>query len=333
VGDDDIIAFGGRDKLNGGAGDDVMKGGAGNDTYRVGSAGDEVSEDDGSGRADKVIAAVDFALGKGLENLQLLGAADQGTGNGLNNLIIGNNGANVLNGMGGADTLRGSFGDDIYFVDNLKDVVIESSNSAPEALLLPGGPRAGAGIEGLNDTVIDAVNLGISGIRYVENLFLTGSASRANGNALANLIRGNGGSDTLNGSAGNDTLDGGTGRDRLNGGADSDMLIWGDGDRLGGGAGIDTLKISASLDLLLVDDGLITSVETINMTGGGNGVLTLNLKDVLAINGAGRLKVLGNVGDQLSAAGFTAEGGPVKGFQTYTSGLATLLVDTDITVS
>ena len=83
-----------------------MHGNAGNDTYVVDSIGDVVSEqtvsgvDDGG--TDTVIAAIDYTLGAYVENLTLAGHDDlDGTGNGLDNVLIGNDGDNSLTGGAG----------------------------------------------------------------------------------------------------------------------------------------------------------------------------------------------------------------------------------------
>ena len=92
---------GGNDMLNGGAGADRMLGGTGNDTYVVDNVGDVVTELDGEG-TDTIQSSMSFSLA-GLafvENLTLTGtAALNGTGNALDNVIIGNSGANVLTGL------------------------------------------------------------------------------------------------------------------------------------------------------------------------------------------------------------------------------------------
>ena len=104
----------GADILTGGLGANLLAGGAGDDTYHVG-AGDTVAEGAGNGTDTVFSSAATFTLGANVENLTLEpGAGDiNGTGNGLANVIIGNEGANTLNGGGGADTVTGGAGNDI----------------------------------------------------------------------------------------------------------------------------------------------------------------------------------------------------------------------------
>ena len=102
---------GGNDTLNGGAGNDTMTGGAGSDTYVVNVLGDRVVETAGVG-SDTVLSAVSYTLGANLERLTLTGAAANGAGNTLANVLTGNAGANRLSGSGGNDTLRGLAGSD-----------------------------------------------------------------------------------------------------------------------------------------------------------------------------------------------------------------------------
>ena len=96
-----LTGLGGNDMLNGGVGGDWMLGGTGNDTYVVDNVGDVVTELDGEG-TDTIQSSMSFSLA-GLafvENLTLTGtAALSGTGNALDNIIIGNSGANVLTGV------------------------------------------------------------------------------------------------------------------------------------------------------------------------------------------------------------------------------------------
>ncbi len=119
----DILRGGlGNDILEGDGGKDIMYGGAGNDTYIVDDAGDKTSEQTISGHddggTDLVIATLSWTLGSFIENLTLTGGLDiNGTGNALNNIIVGNSGANVLNGKGGNDTLTGGDGADTFQFD------------------------------------------------------------------------------------------------------------------------------------------------------------------------------------------------------------------------
>lgn len=103
-----------NDILDGGAGADTMIGGTGNDTYIVDDAGDVIVEQAGEG-TDVIQSSIAFNLGAhaGVENLVLTGAAATGYGNGLNNVITGNNGGNTLEGWAGDDTLYGMGGDDL----------------------------------------------------------------------------------------------------------------------------------------------------------------------------------------------------------------------------
>jgi hypothetical protein len=101
--------------LNGLAGADTMAGGGGDDRYHVDSAGDLVVEAGGRG-IDLVFSSVSYSLREQFaERLTLTGAAAiNGTGNPLDNRIVGNGAANVLGGGLGKDELTGSSGADAF---------------------------------------------------------------------------------------------------------------------------------------------------------------------------------------------------------------------------
>jgi Ca2+-binding RTX toxin-like protein len=208
----------GANRLDGGGGADTMAGGKGNDIYVVDNAGDVVIEAAGEG-TDAVQSSVSFALPDHVENLTLTGSDDiDATGNALNNVIVGNDGKNVIDGGAGADKMSGGKGDDIYIVDNVKDVVIETLSQA-----------ASGGI----DTVKSSVSFTLP--NNVEHLILTGGleingtgntlANELTGNGAANLLKGMAGDDLLIGNGGNDTLDGGAGADTMRGGEGDDLYI------------------------------------------------------------------------------------------------------------
>ncbi len=110
---DVLIGFDGNDILYGGSGAaNELYGGAGDDYYVV-EAGDTIVEAENSG-ADSVEARLNvFYLGANIENLVFGGVGDfVGTGNSLNNLIIGGGGDDVLAGGGGSDQIQGGGGHD-----------------------------------------------------------------------------------------------------------------------------------------------------------------------------------------------------------------------------
>ena len=241
AGDDWLDGGEGNDSLVGGIGADRMIGGYGNDTYFVADATDVVSELGYTG-LDTVQSSIDYTLGAELENLILLDAAVRGTGNGLNNRIVGTSGANWLEGGGGADwlegglgtdTLVGGSGNDTYTTDG-GDVLVELSG-------------------GGTDTVRSSVRFVLRA--NFENLVLTGRALKGTGNSLANSIVGNVYANTLAGGSGKDLLDGGAGSDSLLGGAGSDQIQGRDGnDVVTGGRGADLLYGGRGRDRFVFDD-------------------------------------------------------------------------------
>jgi Ca2+-binding RTX toxin-like protein len=262
----------GNDTLNGGTGADTMIGGVGNDTYVVDNASDVVTELVGEG-ADLVQSSVTYTLSSNVENLTLTGTtAINGTGNALDNILIGNSANNTLTGGDGNDTLDGGagndtmvggLGDDTYVVNVSTDVVTEAANAG-------------------NDTIQSAVTLTLA--TNVENLVLTGTmAINGTGNTLNNLVRGNTAINTLNGGTGNDILEGGDGNDTLtdtsgtalfNGGAGSDTLTGGASAEIYlGGLGNDTYTTGAGNDIILFNKG--DGQDT--FAAGGTGSDTLSL--------------------------------------------------------
>ncbi|KQT19061.1 hypothetical protein ASG40_15485 [Methylobacterium sp. Leaf399] len=218
-GADILIGSTGTDRLDGGVGADRMIGGKGDDTYVVDNIGDVVVEA-GNGGHDSVESSISYALGAWVQDLTLTGsAALTGTGNGLDNTLVGNIAANVLNsGAGndhldggvGADRMIGGKGDDTYVVDNTGDVVVEAGN-------------------GGHDSVESSVSYALGA--WVQDLTLKGSAAlTGTGNGLDNTLVGNDAANVLNGGAGNDWLAGLGGRDQLTGGSGNDTFVFLKGD-------------------------------------------------------------------------------------------------------
>ena len=107
-GNDTLIGGSGNDVLKGGTGADTMIGGSGSDRYFVDNINDTVFENAGQG-IDMVKSTISFALGDNVEKLFLMGNSNiNGTGNTLNNIIVGNGGDNTLIGNAGKDELVGN---------------------------------------------------------------------------------------------------------------------------------------------------------------------------------------------------------------------------------
>ena len=114
-GNDSMFGSDSNDTIDGGTGNDTMLGGEGNDTFLIESAGDVLDETFWGG-IDTAITTVSYSLNSAtaakVENLTLVaGAGDlDGTGNGLSNIIRGNEGENQLSGGDENDTLVGGGG-------------------------------------------------------------------------------------------------------------------------------------------------------------------------------------------------------------------------------
>jgi Ca2+-binding RTX toxin-like protein len=230
-GSDTIVGGKGGDTLNGGTGNDKMIGGDGNDVFILDSLQDSVSDSSGK---DWVIVSV-FAVGLGdakfkdIENVLLEGVRPLNlTGDAANNILVGNVASNriesgagndTLDGGGGADTMAGGQGHDRYYVDSVRDRIIESGTD--------------------RDTVVSSVNYKLGSA--LEIGYLSGTVARSlTGNEKGNRLGGNDGANTVSGAAGNDTIYGNKGNDKLLGGDGVDALLGGSGsDVLTGGAGRD----------------------------------------------------------------------------------------------
>lgn len=258
----------GNNILNGGLGADSMAGGAGNDTYVVDNIGDVVTEAAGAG-TDLVQSSISYTLADNVENLTLtVTSAINGTGNTLNNLIIGNAANNILDGGAGNDTLKGGAGDDVYIVDSTTDVVTELANEG-------------------TDTIQISVTLTTLSAN-VENLMLTGFAAiNGKGNSLNNAITGNAADNILNGGTGADTLIGGTGNDTYVIDNVGDIIIENDNE------GMDTVKSTITTTLgNYLENLTLTGSAAINGTGNALNNYLLGNTGNNTLNGLGGFDIL-----------------------------------------
>ena len=138
------------DYLDGGAGADHMEGGQGNDTYIVNSVNDVILEFANEGY-DTVISSANYILNANLEELRLVeGFNINGTGNALDNRIVGNSSDNILDGVTGADTMIGGKGNDTYYVDNVGDRVVELAGEGVDTVQSKISYALGDHVENLN---------------------------------------------------------------------------------------------------------------------------------------------------------------------------------------
>jgi Ca2+-binding RTX toxin-like protein len=270
-GDDVLAGEAGDDLLDGGGGADAMSGGTGDDAYFIDSGLDQTIETAGAG-TDTVFSTLSWTLAGHLENLTLTGSgALDGTGNELDNQLIGNGASNRLYGLDGddwldggmaEDVLAGGLGDDTYVVDLPADKVVE---------------YAGEG----NDTVLAGMNYTLRA--NLENLTLTGERdSQGRGNELSNVMIGNAGDNVLEGRAGDDTLSGGVGNDRIEGGTGDDLYRFARGD------GQDTIieaSEAGSWDQLLFGEGIGIDQLWFRQEGGDLEVSLIGGDDRVSITG------------------------------------------------
>jgi len=251
---------------------------------------------------------------------------DEINGRDGDDILYGEAGNDSLDGWAGADRMEGGAGDDIYFVDDAGDRVVEIADG---------------GID-LVRTALDA-RLGA----YVENLQLHAGALTGIGNVLGNLLSGNsnanrldgrGGADTLVGGDGGDQLFGGTGDDIFHGGVREDLWIRYDTEPWPGDDGADVIYGETGTDTFVVpswygwDPGeswrvnhgvtvdltaetvdyldpafsqdLLFSIENLQ-TGDGDDIITGSKKDNLIDCGGGYNSVKGMGGDDRIVGGAT----------------------------
>ena len=262
----------GSNILDGGAGVDTLIGGNGNDVYVVSVTTDVVTEQTNGG-TDTVISPTTYTIGSNTENLTLSGtSAINGTGNTLNNYIIGNGAANTLKGDAGDDgldgglgndRLEGGTGNDTFYIDSASDVLVENASAGTDTV-----------VAGFTYTL--ATNF--------ENLTLSGTAAiNGTGNSAVSLITGNSANNTLSGGTGADTLVGKAGNDSYVVDSTADVVT----ESLNEG----TDSVSSSVTYTLsanVENLTLTGSSAINGTGNtSSNVLTGNSAVNTLTGGAG----------------------------------------------
>jgi Ca2+-binding RTX toxin-like protein len=277
----------GNDTLNGGAGIDTMIGGDGNDFYYADVFNDVITETNAilaTGGDDLVYftgTTGTFTLGANVERLTLLGtAAVNGTGNALNNTIIGNSGVNLLIGGDGNDTLDGGDGGDQLYGGNGADQYI--------------------GGAGLDFARYDDANYGNLVINLANPSLNSGTAAVGDTYVGIEGVVGGAGYDRIFGNSADNYLFGGDFYDDLFGGDGNDFMVGGNSDDwFFGGNGADTMDggTDTFIDYARYDDAnygnLTIRLDNSSLnTGAASGDVYINIEGV--VGGAGNDIIYGN---------------------------------------
>ena len=259
--------------LTSGAGNDTLVGGAGNDTYIVNASTDLVTELVNGG-TDLVSSSATYTLYANVENLTLTGStAINGTGNELNNTIIGNGATNVLTGAGGNDSLTGGSGADTFNVDLGIDTVTDFGLGA-DILVVSANATANVTMAAAWTAAATTANNGTANISTngfaVNLLAATGSVGYSVTNTSTSGT-------TMTSGAGNDTLTGGTGNDIYVINSAQDLV------KEGANGGTDLIQLTSLVSSYVVGE----NVENIQLmeASGNSGVAGNSLGNLIYMNG------------------------------------------------
>nr|WP_319385643.1 M10 family metallopeptidase C-terminal domain-containing protein [uncultured Roseibium sp.] len=280
----------------------------------------------GNAGTDLVQASISYTLTSGVENLTLTGSGNiDGTGNELDNILIGNSGSNVLSGEAGADTLTGGGSADTFaFADGdsgpaiddrdlITDFVSGTDQLGLSAIDADEGTSGNQAFRFLGTAALDgdagALRYSYDAGRNVTTLEgdtdgdgtadfaidLSGNNTLSDGDFMSGsllaaiTLNGDGSANTLEGGQLGDTLSGLGGNDILRGFAGDDLLD--------GGTGADTMEGGEGDDTYVVDNAgdVVTEEGSVSFTA-PSGWTQLGIHDV---NGDGNLDVLMSSGTQV----------------------------------
>jgi len=270
-------------QISAGFGDDFIRGRGGNDVIEDRSGNNQLY---GEGGNDKITGSGLLDGGAGDDVLWGLGRDPVLRGGEGNDLLrsspVTTLGLVVLDGGAGTDRMEGDGGENIYYVDDRGDVIVEKGTGFDRVVSTASYYELAAGVEFYEFTGPGFASLvGTAGDDWIILVAPNGMSLRAgdgadllSGSAGADVIAGEGGNDRLFGNgdkdslnggdgdddlfgdAGDDLVVGGSGNDDLEGGIGADRLVGGDGaDELTGGLGADILNGGEGNDLLRGEDG------------------------------------------------------------------------------
>ncbi|MBL8659322.1 MAG: hypothetical protein JNM75_06160, partial [Rhodospirillales bacterium] len=223
---------------------DYLYGGPGNDTYFTFDSKDAAIEKAGEGHDDVSAINTDYALGPNIEDLSfsLFGptrpSGFHGTGNALDNVILGSGLNDTLDGLGGNDTISGH-GNGGPSYGGMGDADIIHGGAGND--LLYGGFGSDPAVQDYPDGA--------------DKLYGDDGNDRIYGQVGDDILYGGAGNDSLAGQEDNDTLWGGAGNDHLGGGTGNDLLYGEEGvDVITGRYDADTLSGGGGNDRFVYED-------------------------------------------------------------------------------
>ncbi|MFC5483168.1 calcium-binding protein [Microvirga aerilata] len=297
---------------------DILVGGFGDDIHVVDDVGDMIREQGGTDTVQTVlnsytlanpVPSTDFVYtpspipggigisfpifyDNAIEKLEFVGDGNfSGTGNNLNNTIIGGAGNDTLDGGQGDmeqfDRLVGGKGDDVYRIRG-SEVVVENANEGIDTIEYVSNPYGYNFVVAAN--IENAKFIGEGGVYIL-------------GNDLNNVITTGNGNDQLSGGAGRDTLVGGKGNDAYSIDEASDVVVE------GSNGGMDEVYshaayylLAAEVEDLWLTDGLEVTLSYQSATGNGlaNKIWGGGANNAIS-GGAGDDTIDGSFGDDVIA--------------------------------
>jgi Ca2+-binding RTX toxin-like protein len=260
----------GNNTLITGTGPTTMIAGSGNNTFQINSAEDIVQAQ--AGGINTVVSSISYVLPENIQNLTLTGNDNlTGTGNDLDNVIIGNAGTDTLiAGSGndtliagsGVDTMIGGSGNDTFVVNNAADVVEAQAGSNVNTVLTSVSYVAPANVQILTGT-------------GTADITLTGN----------DLV------DTITANSGNDTLVAGSGVATMIGGAGNDTFV------VNNVADVVEAQAGSIINTVLTSVSYVAPANVQILTGTGSADITLtgnDLTDTITANSGNDTLVAGS---------------------------------------
>jgi trimeric autotransporter adhesin len=243
TGADTLSAGNGTDTLISGSGVDSLIGGSGNDLFVVNNSADVVL-DTSTTATNSIQSSVNYTLPTNVNSLLLIGSSNiAGAGNAAGDVLTGGTGADTLIAGSAIDTLIAGTGNTTFVINNVGDVIRESSTTT-------------------SNTIDSSVSYSL--ITDINSLILTGTSGLLGiANAANDSLTGNSGASTLIGGAGVDTLVAGAGVNTLVGGVGNTTFVLNNASDVV----VDTSTTATNVAISSVSYSLPTNVNNLILSG------------------------------------------------------------------